>query len=106
VKSFVIQNPNGRKNAPVTYRKKNSGPLEQDSERMGTMGISRGYRLDPKPGRRGHSGSLAVENIGCSSCRFIDGVSAATSVKIPFVTGDGRQRDTTNQLGMDVIWVG
>jgi hypothetical protein len=31
---------------------------------------------------------------------------AATSVKIPFVTGDGRQRDTTNQLGMDLIWVG
>ena len=31
---------------------------------------------------------------------------AATSVEIPFVTGDGRQRDAANQLGMDVIWVG
>lgn len=31
---------------------------------------------------------------------------AATSVEIPFVTGDGRQRDAANQLGLDVIWVG
>ena len=31
---------------------------------------------------------------------------AATAVEIPFVTGDGRQRDAAKQLGMDVAWVG
>jgi predicted nucleic acid-binding protein len=31
---------------------------------------------------------------------------AAASVQIPFVTGDGRQRDAANHLGLDVIWVG
>ena len=30
----------------------------------------------------------------------------ATSVRIPFVTGDLRQRDAANQLGVNVIWVG
>jgi uncharacterized protein len=31
---------------------------------------------------------------------------AASSIQIPFVTGDGRQRDAANYLGLDVIWVG
>jgi predicted nucleic acid-binding protein len=31
---------------------------------------------------------------------------AASSSQIPFVTGDGRQRDAANYLGLDVIWVG
>jgi len=31
---------------------------------------------------------------------------AAASVQIPFVTGDARQRDAANHLGLDVIWVG
>ena len=30
---------------------------------------------------------------------------AASSIQIPFVTGDGRQRDAANYLGLDVIWV-
>ena len=31
---------------------------------------------------------------------------AASSIQIPFVTGDGRQRDAANYLSLDVIWVG
>lgn len=31
---------------------------------------------------------------------------AATSVRVPFVTGDARQRETASQLGLDVVWVG
>jgi predicted nucleic acid-binding protein len=31
---------------------------------------------------------------------------AASSIQISFVTGDGRQRDAANYLGLDVIWVG
>ena len=31
---------------------------------------------------------------------------AASSIQIPFVTGDGRQREAANYLGLDVIWVG
>ena len=31
---------------------------------------------------------------------------AASSIQIPFVTGDGRQRDAANDLGLDVVWVG
>jgi len=31
---------------------------------------------------------------------------AASSIQIPFVTGDGRQRAAANYLGLDVIWVG
>ena len=31
---------------------------------------------------------------------------AASSVQIPLVTGDGRQRDAANEIGLDVVWVG
>jgi hypothetical protein len=31
---------------------------------------------------------------------------AATSLQIPFVTGDVRQREAARQLGLDVVWVG
>jgi predicted nucleic acid-binding protein len=31
---------------------------------------------------------------------------AASSMQIAFVTGDARQRDAANHLGLDVIWVG
>jgi hypothetical protein len=31
---------------------------------------------------------------------------AASSVQVPFVTGDARQREAANQFGLDVIWVG
>jgi predicted nucleic acid-binding protein len=31
---------------------------------------------------------------------------AAAGMRIPFITGDGRQRDAVTHLGLDVIWVG
>ena len=31
---------------------------------------------------------------------------AAVGIRIPFVTGDGRQRDAATLLGLDVIWIG
>lgn len=31
---------------------------------------------------------------------------AASSIQIPFVTGDTRQRDAATRLGLDVVWVG
>ena len=31
---------------------------------------------------------------------------AASSIQIPFVTGDARQRDAATHLGLDVLWVG
>ena len=31
---------------------------------------------------------------------------AAAVIRIPFVTGDGRQRDAATLLGLDVIWIG
>jgi hypothetical protein len=31
---------------------------------------------------------------------------AAAGIRIPFVTGDRRQRDAAALLGLDVIWIG
>jgi uncharacterized protein len=31
---------------------------------------------------------------------------AASSIQIPFVTGDARQRNAATHLGLDVVWVG
>ena len=51
---------------------------------------------------------------GNLSLKTLDAVHVASLVifqtssgrGIPFVTGDGRQRDAATQLGLDVIWVG
>jgi hypothetical protein len=31
---------------------------------------------------------------------------AAAGIRIPFVTGDGRQRDAAGVLGLEAIWIG
>ena len=31
---------------------------------------------------------------------------AASGMQIPFITGDGRQRDAAEQMKLDVVWVG
>lgn len=31
---------------------------------------------------------------------------AAAGIRIPFVTGDGRQRDAAKQMNLDLVWVG
>ncbi|MGH7784219.1 MAG: hypothetical protein ACREO5_10315, partial [Candidatus Binatia bacterium] len=31
---------------------------------------------------------------------------AAAGIRIPFLTGDGKQRDAAALLGLDVIWIG
>jgi hypothetical protein len=31
---------------------------------------------------------------------------AAAGIRIPFVTGDGRQRDAASLLGLHIIWIG
>jgi len=31
---------------------------------------------------------------------------AASGIQIPFITGDGRQRDAAEQMKLDVVWVG
>ncbi len=51
---------------------------------------------------------------GRASIRALDAIHvaslmtfhAASSIQIPFVTGDVRQRDAATHLGLDVVWVG
>lgn len=31
---------------------------------------------------------------------------AASGIQVPFITGDGRQRDAAKQMKLDVVWVG
>lgn len=31
---------------------------------------------------------------------------AAAGIRVPFITGDGRQRDAAEQMKLDVVWVG
>jgi uncharacterized protein len=54
---------------------------------------------------------LVQENV---SIRTLDAIHVASLVtfqtaagrRIPFITGDGRQREAATHLGLDVIWVG
>jgi len=54
---------------------------------------------------------LVQENV---SIRTLDAIHVASLVtfqtaagrRIPFFTGDGRQREAATHLGLDVIWVG
>ncbi len=31
---------------------------------------------------------------------------SAAGIRVPFITGDGRQRDAAARLKLDVVWVG
>jgi hypothetical protein len=31
---------------------------------------------------------------------------SAAGIRVPFITGDGRQRDAAEQMKLDVVWVG
>ena len=31
---------------------------------------------------------------------------SAAGIRVPFITGDGRQRDTAEQMKLDIVWVG
>lgn len=58
--------------------------------------------------------SRAQEIIQTVQMRALDAVhiaslltlQAASGIRIPFITGDGRQRDAAKNLGLDVVWVG
>jgi uncharacterized protein len=51
-------------------------------------------------------GTVPVRALDAVHVASLMAFQAASSIQIPFVTGDGRQRDAANYLGLDVIWVG
>jgi predicted nucleic acid-binding protein len=58
--------------------------------------------------------SQAQEIIQSVQMRALDAIhissvltfQAASGIQVPFITGDGRQRDAAMQMELDVIWVG
>jgi predicted nucleic acid-binding protein len=51
-------------------------------------------------------GSLPMRALDAVHLASLTTFQAAAGIRIPFVTGDGRQRDTAALLGLDVVWIG
>ena len=51
-------------------------------------------------------GPLPVRALDAVHLACFTTFQAAAGIRIPFVTGDARQRDTATLLGLDVMWIG
>jgi len=51
-------------------------------------------------------GSLPMRALDVVHLASLTTFQAAAGIRIPFITGDGRQRDTAAILGLDVVWIG
>ena len=51
-------------------------------------------------------GSLSLKTLDAIHVASLVTFQTASKKRIPFITGDGRQRDAATQLGLNVIWVG
>lgn len=51
-------------------------------------------------------GTVPIRALDAVHVASLTAFQAGTGVRIPFVTGDGRQRDAATLLGLDVIWIG
>ena len=51
-------------------------------------------------------GTVPMRALDAVHVASLTAFQAAAGIRIPFVTGDGRQRDTASLLGLDVIWIG
>jgi len=97
------------------WRRKRSGDLS-DENFAATLGRVQSDRVQWELVEVGGTVLSRAEEIvqGAVPMRALDAVhvasllafQAASSIQISFVTGDARQRDTANYLGVGVIWVG
>jgi predicted nucleic acid-binding protein len=51
-------------------------------------------------------GDVAIRTLDAIHVASLVTFQTASGRKIPFITGNGRQRDAATDLGLDVIWVG
>ena len=51
-------------------------------------------------------GTLPMRTLDAIHVASLTTFQAAAGIRIPFVTSDGRQRDTAALLGLNVIWIG
>jgi hypothetical protein len=51
-------------------------------------------------------GTVPMRALDAVHVASLTAFQAAAGIRIPFVTGDGRQRDAATFLGLDVIWIG
>ncbi|HEY7553614.1 MAG TPA: type II toxin-antitoxin system VapC family toxin [Candidatus Binatia bacterium] len=51
-------------------------------------------------------GTVPMRALDAVHVASLTAFQAAAGIRIPFVTGDGRQRDAATLLGLDVIWIG
>ena len=51
-------------------------------------------------------GSLPMRALDAVHLASLTTFQAAAGIRIPFVTGNGRQRDTAALLGLDILWIG
>lgn len=51
-------------------------------------------------------GAVPVRALDAIHIASLTTFEAAAGIRIPFITGDGRQRDAATFVGLDIIWIG
>jgi predicted nucleic acid-binding protein len=65
---------------------------------VGTMVLTRAEEII--------QGSVPVKALDAIHIASLVTFQAAARIRIPFITGDGKQRDAAAQMGLDTVWVG
>jgi predicted nucleic acid-binding protein len=65
---------------------------------VGTMVLTRAEEII--------QGSVPVKALDAIHIASLVTFQAAARIRIPFITGDGKQRDAAGQMGLDTVWVG
>jgi predicted nucleic acid-binding protein len=97
------------------WRRKRSGDLS-DENFAATLGRVQSDRVQWELVEVGGTVLSRAEEIvqGAVPMRALDAVHVASltifqataGIRVPFITGDGRQRDAATHLGIEVIWIG
>ncbi len=51
-------------------------------------------------------GTVTIRTLDAIHVASLITFQSAAGIRVPFVTGDGRQRDAAEQMKLDVVWVG
>ncbi|MBI2985642.1 MAG: type II toxin-antitoxin system VapC family toxin [Deltaproteobacteria bacterium] len=85
-------------NFTAVLRRVQSDRIRWELVEVGAMVLSRAEEIV--------QGSVAVRALDAIHLASLVTFQSASGIRIPFVTGDTRQRDAATYLGLDIVWVG
>lgn len=87
-----------QENFTAVLRRVRSDRIQWELVEVGAVVLSRAEEIV--------QGSVGVRALDAIHLASLVTFQSASGIRIPFVTGDVRQRDAATYLGLDVVWVG